>query len=100
MRRPLLVVTALFAAFTGWVFWQTGFVGFFRQLLATPAGWQVLADVCIALFLVLSWMRRDASQHRRRFWPWVALTVALGSLGPLLYLLSRPREARAPASTA
>lgn len=97
--RPLLVaVTAVFSAFTAWVVWQTGYVGFFSQLLSTPAGWQVLADIVIALFLVLSWIRRDARARSRRFWPYALLTVALGSIGPLLYLLLRP--AAPPASGA
>lgn len=91
MRNLLIVVTTLFSLFTGWVLWRTGLVGFFEQLLAGPAGWQVLADVTIALVLVLSWIRRDARHRARRFWPWALLTVGLGSLGPLLYLLTRAR---------
>lgn len=98
MRNLLLAVTALFSLFSGWVIWQTGLVGFFTQLFSSPAGWQIFADICIALFLVLSWIHRDASQLGRRFWPWVALTVTLGSIGPLLYLLGRPREAQARAA--
>jgi len=101
MRNLLLVVTALFSAFTGWVVWQTGYLGFFEQLLASPAGWQVLADITIALFLVLSWIRRDARARARLFWPWALLTVALGSIGPLLYLVLRPRTSRSePAAAA
>jgi hypothetical protein len=89
MRALLVVVTGLFSAFTTWVVWQTGLVGFFTQLLATPAGWQVLADLVIALFLVLSWMWRDSRAHARAFWPFALLTLAFGSIGPLLYLLLR-----------
>jgi hypothetical protein len=101
MHNLLLAVTTLFSAFTGWVVWQTGFLGFFQQLLASPVGWQVLADIAIALFLVLAWMKHDARARARRFWPWALLTVALGSIGPLLYLLSRPRASRAePAAAA
>jgi len=100
MRTLLLVVTAVFTAFTGWVVWQTGYLGFFEQLLAGLAGWQVLADITIALFLVLSWMRRDARARARRFWPYVLLTLALGSIGPLLYLLLRPTAPRAEPATA
>jgi hypothetical protein len=97
MRVPLALVTASFAAFTGWVVLGIGYLGFWEWLLATPMGWQVLADITIALFLVLSWIRRDARRTGRRFWPYAALTVALGSLGPLAYLLLRPRApAREP----
>lgn len=93
MRLILVAVTAVFAAFTGWVVLQTGYVGFLEQLLATRPGWQVLVDVTLALVMVLSWVRRDARATGRRFWPYLVLTVALGSLGPLLYLVLRPAAA-------
>jgi hypothetical protein len=34
-------------------------------------------------------MHRDAVATGRRFWPFALLTVALGSAGPLTYLLIR-----------
>lgn len=95
MRTLLLAVTAAFSAFTAWVVWKTGYLGFFDQLFASPAGWQVMADIVIALVLVLSWIRRDARAHARRFWPYALVTVLLGSIGPLLYLLLRPAAPRA-----
>lgn len=94
MRLLLIVVTAVFSAFTFWVLAQTGLVGFYEQLLATPAGMQVFADIAIALVLVLAWMWRDAASSGRRFWPYAIVTLALGSLGPLLYLLLMPAAAR------
>lgn len=100
MRLVLVLVTAAFAAFTGWVFQHTGYVGFFEQLLATRAGWQVLVDITIALAMVLSWIRGDARAAGRRFWPYVALTFALGSLGPLLYLVMRPAASTSRSSAA
>jgi hypothetical protein len=96
VRIFLVAVTLVFAAFTGWVVLHTGYVGFLEQLLATRPGWQILVDISIALALVLSWIRRDARATGRRFWPYVALTVALGSLGPLLYLVLRPAAAGSP----
>ena len=93
--RPLpAAVLAPFAALTGWVLWDVGFLGFYRWLLSSVAGWQLLADIVIALFLVLTWIRRDARRSGRRYWPWALLTVGLGSIGPLLYLATRPAEAR------
>ncbi|WP_395701646.1 DUF2834 domain-containing protein [Aquabacterium sp.] len=94
MRLLLTLVTAVFAAFTLYVLSRTGLVGFFEQLLASPAGWQTLADVTIALTLALAWMWQDARREGRAFWPWVPVTLLLGSIGPLLYLLLR----RAPQS--
>jgi len=89
MRFVLLVVTALFTVFTLGVVAHTGLIGFYEQLLSTPAGWQVFADIVISLSLVLAWMWNDARRHARVWWPWAVLTLMLGSIGPLLYLLLR-----------
>jgi hypothetical protein len=91
MRRPLLIVTiAAFAVLTAFALRDHGFVGIFQWQLSTWAGRQVLVDLCIALTLVLIWLLRDAKALGRNPWPWVALTLAAGSFGPLLYLLTRP----------
>ncbi len=90
MRTLLIVVTAVFCAFTAWIVSRTGLTGFYAQLADSPAAWQVLTDITIALGLVLIWMWRDARAHGRAFWPYVPLTLVLGSIGPLLYLLLRP----------
>jgi hypothetical protein len=95
MRALLLLVTVSFAAFTASLVVRIGYLEFWGWLLSTPQGWQVFLDICIALFLVLSWIRRDARRAGRRYWPYVALTLALGSLGPLAYLVLRPRTAAA-----
>lgn len=95
MRTLLIVVTIVFCAFTAWIVSRTGLMGFYAQLADSPAAWQVLADITIALALVLIWMWRDAQAHGRAFWPYVPLTLALGSIGPLLYLLLRPAAAPA-----
>jgi len=89
MRFVLLVVTALFTVFTLGVVAHTALIGFYEQLLSTPAGWQVFADIVISLSLVLAWMWNDARRHARAWWPWAVLTLMLGSIGPLLYLLLR-----------
>ncbi|HET9205210.1 MAG TPA: DUF2834 domain-containing protein [Burkholderiaceae bacterium] len=100
MRALLITVTTAFTAFTFWVLAQTGLVGFYEQLLSTPAGMQVFADIAIALVLVLAWMWRDAAHSGRRFWPYAIATLALGSIGPLLYLLRTPATAGSSAREA
>ena len=55
----------------------------------------------IALLLVLAWLWQDTRANARNPYPWVVLTLAAGSIGPLLYLLTSPREtgkSAAPAS--
>jgi hypothetical protein len=95
MRALLILVTAAFALFTAAIVARTGVLGFYQQLLDSPAAWQTLVDVGIALSLVLVWMWQDARRSGRSFWPWVPVTLLLGSFGPLLYLLRRPAGARA-----
>ncbi len=90
-RSVLVVLLLPFAALTAVAVWQHGVVGIFAGQLQTSAGLQVLVDLAIALGLVLVWMWRDARARGRRFWPWLLLTLAAGSFGPLLYLLAQRR---------
>ena len=96
MRPLLITVTAAFSAFTLWVLAQTGLAGFYVQLFDSWAGVQVFVDIVLALVLVLAWMWRDAAANGRRFWPYAAITLTLGSIGPLLYLLLMPSPAPTP----
>ena len=67
----------------------------FQAAMANAATWQVLLDLVIVCALAISWMLRDAREHGRRAWPYVLLTLAAGSFGPLLYLLIERRPAPA-----
>lgn len=58
-------------------------------MLANAATLQVFADLGIALGLVMVWMWQDARQQGISPLPFVALTLGLGSVGPLLYLIRR-----------
>lgn len=90
MPRTLLVLTlAVFGALSAVALWQHGYLGLFEQAFASWAGLQVLADLVIALALVMVWMWRDARASGRNVWPWIVATLALGSFGPLGYLLTR-----------
>jgi len=94
MQRGVLLVTlAAFSGLSGIALWQHGYWGIIAPLIQNSAGLQVLCDLIIALVLVLRWIRRDAEAHGRAVWPWVVLTLALGSFGPLIYLLTRRRDA-------
>lgn len=80
----LLTLTAAFAVLTAAIVAHTGLLGFYRQLLDAPAAWQTRVDITIALGLALTWMWRDARRTGRACWPWVPVTLLLGSVGPLL----------------
>lgn len=95
-RTPLILVLAAFSALTLVALWQHGYWGIIEPHFQTFGAAQVLADLVIALSLFLVWMWRDARETGRNPWPWLALTLVAGSIGPLLYLLSGTthREAR------
>lgn len=88
LRAILIAVLLAFAVLSGMALWQHGYWGLFEPLLKSSAGVQVLVDLVIALSLFLVWMFRDAKSSGRNPWPWLVITLALGSFGPLLYLLT------------
>jgi len=95
MNRMILILVLLgFGALSAAATWQHGYWGIFEHQFANLAGLQVLADLGVSLSLVMVWMWRDARSHGRNPLPWVVFTLAAGSFGPLLYLVTRR-----PAST-
>ncbi len=90
MARSILVLILIpFSALTAVALWQHGYWGILAPHFQTFGAGQVLADLVIALTLVMAWMWRDAKATGRNIWPWFAATLILGSFGPLLYLLTR-----------
>jgi hypothetical protein len=92
MNRKQIVlglVLADFSALTAYAVWQHGFVGVFQLALANWATGLVFVDLVIALSLVLFWMLGDSRERGLAFLPYALLTLAFGSLGPLLYLIRR-----------
>jgi hypothetical protein len=99
MSRTLGLALVL-AAFTALSFYAVevhGYVGFFEAMLSSTAGVVAFVDLVIALSLVTFWMWGDARERALPFWPYACLTLALGSVGPLSYLIHRELRARAPA---
>jgi hypothetical protein len=89
MKRSLLVATLmLFGALSAVALWQHGYWGILAPHFQSFGAGQVLADLVIALSLVMIWMWNDAKSAGRNVWPWLIVTVVLGSFGPLLYLLT------------
>lgn len=88
--KPLLwIVLLAFSAYTGWVIVTDGYMAFVDAAIAGPAAIQIAIDLVIALVLFLGWMIADARQRQATVWPYVAITLCLGSIGPLLYLVRR-----------
>jgi hypothetical protein len=71
---------------------QYGVAGFFDLAAANAVVVSILVDLTIALTLVTVWMWRDAHQRGASVVPHVLLTLGLGSVGPLVYLLGRPAD--------
>ena len=90
MHNKTLAIAILvpFSLLTLYAVMEVGYFGIFDYHRHSPAGWQVITDLVIALVLVLLWLVNDARKTGRSPWPWVALTLATGSFGPLLYILS------------
>ena len=96
-KTVLGIVLADFAALTAWAVYTHGVVGLFELATANLATLTVFADLCIALTLIISWMWSDAKARGVSAAPYIILTLTLGSVGPLLYLILR--DDRAPAIT-
>lgn len=101
MQRRLLIITlGLFGLLTALALLQHGYWGIIAPNFQSLAAGQVFADLVIALSLVMIWIWRDATARGRSAWPWLLVTLLLGSFGPLLYLLARaPEAARSRATT-
>lgn len=85
-RLIALVLLVPFTALSLYALAEVGYVGIFDYQRHSPAGWQVFADLVVALLLVFVWLVPDARARGRNPWPWLVATLFLGSFGPLLYL--------------
>ncbi len=86
-RIIALLLAVPFVALTVYALSAVGYVGIFDYHRHSPAGWQVFADLVVALILVLLWLVPDAKATGRNPWPYVVATLFLGSIGPLAYLI-------------
>jgi hypothetical protein len=92
LKLLLAFVFVDFAAMNAYVVYTMGYDGFVRAVLDNPATITAMVDLVIALSLILAWMVRDARRRGARVLPYLPLTLAFGSVGPLLYLLKRPQD--------
>jgi hypothetical protein len=92
MNRKQLALSAaltVLLAMDAYSVYLYGYIGFFQMVLANFAGVTAFVDLLIALVLIILWMGEDARQRNVSAIPYVVLTIALGSIGPLLYLIRR-----------
>ena len=94
-RILLAILLTDFVSLTAYAVYQYGVVAFYELLTANAIGMTVGADLLIALGMVVTWMARDARERGINIYPYVLLTAAFGSVGPLAYLLRRPRTVAA-----
>ena len=93
LQIALGLVLAVFGFETAWFVAHQGLTGW-TVLFDSAAGRLVLFDLTLALSLVMVWMGRDANQRNATVVPYLLLTIAFGSIGPLLYLIVREGERR------
>ena len=100
-RKQLALSAALIVllASNAYAVYLYGIVGFFRIALANFAGVATFADLIIALVLILVWIGDDARRRNVSAIPYLVLTIALGSIGPLVYLIRRASDPTAPAES-
>lgn len=89
----LLTVLAVFSLLSAHVMLEVGYLGIWRAGFASWGGAQLLADLVIACSLAALWIHDDAHRRGLSPWPFLLLTLAAGSFGPLCYLLARERRA-------
>ena len=93
LRIALGFVLAGFSALTAFTVHRYGVAESLALCFTNAATITLFADASIALGLITMWMWRDARARGRAWLPYALLTIATGSVGPLLYLVAgRGRE--------
>jgi hypothetical protein len=100
-RKQLALSAALIVllASDAYAIYLYGYIGFFRMVLANFAGFTAFLDLAIALVLILVWMGDDARERNVSAIPYILITLALGSVGPLLYLIRRFGDRTEPSAS-
>jgi hypothetical protein len=92
----LLAILLPYLALASYVLATAGLAGFYAEMTRSASTGLAGVDLAISLTLVLLWMHADSRTTRAPFAPYLAVTLAIGVAGPLLYLIHRElRRARA-----
>ncbi len=85
----LITVTVAFGVLSAIAVADVGYFGIIEPHFKSWGAAQVFWDLVIVLVLAVIWMVNDARGRGLNPWPYVVLTFAAGSFGPLLYLIVR-----------
>lgn len=88
------LVIASFSVLTALALMDVGYLGILKPHFETWGGAQVFTDLVILAVLACIWMAADARKRGLPAWPFIALTLAAGSFGPLVYILIRELRSR------
>ena len=92
LRRKALVAAAVLAAFGAYSIWVVlghGYLGFIEVARDHDWGMQMLLDLVIACSFGIGWMTADARKRGIATAPFVGMTIFLGSIGLLAYVVRR-----------
>jgi hypothetical protein len=92
-----LIAAVVLLAFTTYSIWVTlghGYTGFLSLAAREPWAMQMLLDLVIACSIGIGWMRADARKRKLTYWPYVVVTIFLGSIGLLTYVVRRGLASR------
>ena len=95
-QMGLTLVLLAFLGLEAYAVYEHGVVGIFTAVLANTATTTAFVDLVIALGLASLWMGLDARDRGISVVPYLVLTLTLGSVGLLLYLIRREAAAPAP----
>ena len=95
-QLALWLVLGDFVALTAWAVYSHGYLAFVPAAVdfATGSLWgaQIVVDFLLALSVALGFVVSDARRRGLAWWPFALLTLTLGSIGPLAYLIFRERQ--------
>jgi hypothetical protein len=96
MKPLALTALVAFGALNVYAFAAAGIGALGTAVLGVNAWSAVLVtDLVIALGMACTWMYRDATRRGKSPIPYIVLTIATGSIGPLLYVLMRDEQSAA-----
>lgn len=97
VRRALLaVVVVAMAAYTVVALLADGLGFFTRPFTDSVSGSLIVTDLLVELVLISVAIYLDARRRDRNPWGWIVVTMTLGAVGSLGYLLARSFDADAP----